>query len=141
MRLGNLLQPGDLICFSGELGAGKTTFIQGIAQGWGSFDPVTSPTFVLINEYNRMDGNVLFHFDAYRIGSHWEAEELDLDRMMQQGPLLIEWAERIEPILPEDRLWIRMDWVSDEQRRIVIEPQGTRYVALAQAFRQKSFGV
>lgn len=141
MRLGNLLQAGDLICFSGELGAGKTTFVQGIAKGWGSIDPVTSPTFVLINEYNRMDGGTLFHFDAYRIGSPWEAEELDLERMLQRGPLLIEWAERILPILPKEMLWIRMGWISDEHRQITIEPKGARNVSLAQTFRHRSFGV
>jgi tRNA threonylcarbamoyladenosine biosynthesis protein TsaE len=141
MRLGNLLQTGDILCFSGDLGAGKTTLIQGIAQGWGSIDPVTSPTFVLINEYNRMDNSILFHFDAYRIGSIWEAEELDIDRMIRQGAVVIEWAERIEPILPRERLWIKMEWVSDEQRRITLSPQGKRYLSLAQTFRQKSFGV
>jgi len=141
MRLGNLLQTGDILCFSGDLGAGKTTFIQGIAKGWGSIDPVTSPTFVLINEYYRMDNNILFHFDAYRIGSIWEAEELDIERMLLLGSIVIEWAERIEPILPQERLWIKMEWVSDEQRRITLTPRGKRFVTLAQTFRQKSFGV
>ena len=141
MRLGSLLQKGDIVCFSGDLGAGKTTFIQGIAQGWGSIDPVTSPTFVLINEYNRMDKNILFHFDAYRVGSVWEAEELDFDRMLRLGSLVIEWAERIDEILPKDNLWIKMEWVSDEQRRITFTPQGKRYVQITQSFRQKTFGV
>jgi tRNA threonylcarbamoyladenosine biosynthesis protein TsaE len=141
MRLGCLLQKGDLICFSGDLGAGKTTFVQGIAKGWGSIDPVTSPTFVLINEYNRMDKNILFHFDAYRIGNTWEAEDLDVDRMLRFGSLVIEWAERIDEILPKEKLWIKMEWVSDEQRRITFTPQGKRYVQITQSFRQKTFGV
>ena len=90
MRLGSLLKPGDLVGLSGDLGAGKTTLISGVAKGWGSPDPVTSPTFVLVNEYYRSDSSILFHMDAYRIGSIWEAEELDFARMLQKGPVLIE---------------------------------------------------
>ena len=82
MRLGSLLKPGDLVGLSGDLGAGKTTLISGVAKGWGSPDPVTSPTFVLVNEYYRSDSSILFHMDAYRIGSIWEAEELDFERML-----------------------------------------------------------
>ena len=69
MRLGALLQPGDLVCLQGELGAGKTTLVQGVAQGWGSLDPVSSPTFVLVNLYRRPEGSELFHLDAYRLDS------------------------------------------------------------------------
>ncbi len=141
MRLGRYLQIGDVLCLSGDLGAGKTTFIQGIAQGWGSVDPVTSPTFVLVNEYNRMDGSILFHMDAYRIGDTMEAEELDLDRMLQRGVLVIEWAERIDRILPTGRLAIKLAWIADEQRRITLTPTGTRYRSIIKAFRQNTFGV
>src|SRR5512140_2132201 len=69
MRLGALLEPGDLICLSGDLGAGKTTLVQGIARGWGSLDSVTSPTFILVNAYRRPDGQVMHHVDAYRMAS------------------------------------------------------------------------
>ena len=117
MRIGSMLRTGDLVGFTGDLGAGKTTLISGIAKGWGSTDPVTSPTFVLVNEYYRYDKSVLFHMDAYRIGSLWEAEELDFERMLQKGAMVIEWAERIEPILPRDRLWIDMKYIDEEQRR------------------------
>src|SRR5512137_2849521 len=79
MRLGALLQPGDLVCLQGDLGAGKTTLVQGMAQGWGALDSVSSPTFVLVNSYRRPDSSPFFHFDAYRIDSPGEAEELDLD--------------------------------------------------------------
>ena len=75
MRLGALLAPGDVICLSGELGAGKTTLVQGIARGWGSLDAVSSPTFVLVNMYRRPDRQVLSHLDAYRMRSAQEAEE------------------------------------------------------------------
>ena len=141
MRLGRMLQNGDVLCFSGDLGSGKTTFIQGIAQGWGSVDQVTSPTFVLVNEYYRMDGSTLFHMDAYRIDSTLEAEELDIDRMLHQGVLVVEWAERIDSILPKERLTIKMDWVADEQRSLVMVPYGERYQNLLHSFRHRSFGV
>jgi tRNA threonylcarbamoyladenosine biosynthesis protein TsaE len=88
-----------------------------------------------------MDKNILFHFDAYRIGNTWEAEDLDVDRMLRFGSLVIEWAERIDEILPKEKLWIKMEWVSDEQRRITFTPQGKRYVQITQSFRQKTFGV
>ncbi|HRY20129.1 MAG TPA: tRNA (adenosine(37)-N6)-threonylcarbamoyltransferase complex ATPase subunit type 1 TsaE [Flexilinea sp.] len=141
MRLGRMLQNGDVLCFSGDLGSGKTTFIQGIAQGWGSVDQVTSPTFVLVNEYYRMDGSTLFHMDAYRIDSTLEAEELDIDRMLHQGVLVVEWAERIDSILPKERLTIKMAWVADEQRSLVMVPYGERYQNLLHSFRHRSFGV
>jgi len=141
MRLGRMLQNGDVLCFSGDLGSGKTTFIQGIAQGWGSVDQVTSPTFVLVNEYYRMDGSTLFHMDAYRIDSTLEAEELDIDRMLHQGVLVVEWAERIDSVLPKERLTIKMAWVADEQRSLVMVPYGERYQTLLHLFRHRSFGV
>ena len=141
MRLGGLLRPGDLIAMSGDLGAGKTTFINGVAKGWGSMDPVTSPTFVLVNEYYRSDSQILFHMDAYRIGSSWEAEELDFERMLRRGPLLIEWAERIEDILPKDRLWIHMKYLDDDIRSMTFKPVGKRYLDITSEFRRLCFGV
>ena len=141
MRLGGLLKPGDLVGLSGDLGAGKTTLISGVAKGWGSLDPVTSPTFVLVNEYYRFDNSVLFHMDAYRLVSILEAEELDLERMLQKGPLLIEWADQIEEILPKERLWIRMKYISDAVRSFTLKPTGKRYSALTKEFRYQCFGV
>jgi len=73
MRLGALLQPGDVICLIGDLGSGKTTFVQGVAAGWGSLDPVSSPTFVIVNLYRRLDNSQLFHLDAYRLSGPAEA--------------------------------------------------------------------
>src|SRR5215475_2577023 len=86
-RLGSALQAGDVICLQGDLGAGKTTFVQGIAQGWGSTDAVSSPTFILVNMYRRANHSQLFHMDAYRLDSTPEAEELDLDSMLADGAL------------------------------------------------------
>ena len=78
MRLGALLRPGDLVCLQGDLGAGKTTLVQGMAGGWGALDAASSPTFVLVNAYRRADDSAFHHFDAYRVESLGEAEELDL---------------------------------------------------------------
>ncbi len=140
MRLGALLQPGDLVCFSGDLGAGKTTFVQGVAHGWGSLDAVSSPTFVLANLYRRPDGARLHHLDAYRLQNALEAEDLDLDAMLESGALLVEWAERIKEALPADALWINMRWVADEQRGMTFQPYGKRYEKLLADFRRRVFG-
>ena len=114
MRLGEILQPGDVIGLQGNLGAGKTTLVQGIASGWGSYDAVSSPTYVLVNVYRRLDQNQLYHLDAFRLTQAEEAIDLDLDAMIDQGPLLIEWADRIQNVLPEDHLWINMRLINDE---------------------------
>jgi len=140
MRIGGLLQPGDLVCLQGELGAGKTTFTQGLAQGWGSLDTVSSPTFILINTYRRADDKKLFHMDAYRLDSTPEAAELDLDEMLAQGALIIEWAERVEGILPGDRLWFLLEHVSDEHRRMFITAHGERFTDILNELRQEIFG-
>jgi len=65
IRLGTLLREGDIVCLQGDLGTGKTTFVQGVAQGWGSLDPVSSPTFIIVNLYRRADEKQLFHLDTY----------------------------------------------------------------------------
>lgn len=140
IRLGAMLQSGDLVCLSGDLGSGKTTLVQGIAQGWGSLDPVSSPTFVLVNTYRRPDGKNLLHLDAYRLGSAYEAEELDLTLMLENGILLVEWAERISAALPVECLQIKMRWIADEQRGMVFFPKGERYERLLAEFRRKAFG-
>ena len=141
MRLGGFLKIGDVICLQGDLGAGKTTLVQGIAQGWGSLDAVSSPTFVLVNIYQRPDLSSLFHLDTYRIESISEAEELDLDDMLVQGPLVIEWPERMKPILPDEHLWVQMNYQDDEQRSMLFSPHGGRYLKLMDEFRQSVFGV
>jgi tRNA threonylcarbamoyladenosine biosynthesis protein TsaE len=140
MRLGSLLQPGDLICLQGELGAGKTTFVQGMAQGWGAMDAVSSPTFVLVNVYRRPDYGQFFHFDAYRVDSIGEAEELDLDDLLSQGPLVIEWPERVNAILPEERMWAWLEYVADEQRSIRILSRGDRYEGLLKTYKHDVSG-
>ncbi len=140
MRIGALINTGDLICLTGDLGAGKTTFVQGVAQGWGSLDMVSSPTFVLVNQYRRPDGCLLHHLDAYRIDSVLEAEDLDLEQLLMTGALIVEWAERISSALPSDNLTIDLGWVADEQRSLIFTPHGARYEALLEEFRRLTFG-
>ena len=140
IRLGALLQPGDLVCLQGDLGAGKTTLVQGVAQGWGALDAVSSPTFVLVNAYRRPDSGQLFHFDAYRVDSLGEAEELDMDNLLSQGPLVVEWPERVEPILPVERLWAWLEYESEEHRAMRFSACGKRYESLLDKLRQNIYG-
>jgi tRNA threonylcarbamoyladenosine biosynthesis protein TsaE len=141
MRLGALLRTGDVIGLVGDLGAGKTTLMQGISAGWGSLDPVSSPTFVLVNVYRRLDGERLYHLDGYRLSGPNEAVDLDLDALIENGPLVIEWADRIESVLPGERLWVAMRWVDDNQRDLLISARGSRYISLLKDFRRQVFGV
>ncbi|MBI2757725.1 MAG: tRNA (adenosine(37)-N6)-threonylcarbamoyltransferase complex ATPase subunit type 1 TsaE [Chloroflexi bacterium] len=141
MRLGGLLQPGDLICLQGDLGAGKTTFVQGLAQGWGSLDGVSSPTFVLVNEYGRPDEEKLFHMDAYRLESAPEAAELDLDSMLADSALIIEWPERVESILPPERLWLHLEYMAEEHRQIIFKACGQRYDKVLSDLQKTLFAV
>ena len=141
IRLGSLLQPGDIIGLEGDLGAGKTTLMQGIASGWGSLDRVSSPTFVLVNVYRRPDQQRLYHLDAYRLSSGFEAEDLDLDSMLESGPLVIEWADRVQQVLPQERLWLAINWVDENQRDFLITASGSRFLTLLAEFRRHIFGV
>jgi tRNA threonylcarbamoyladenosine biosynthesis protein TsaE len=139
-RLGSLLQPGDLVCLSGDLGSGKTTMAQGIARGWGSVDPVTSPTFVLVNVYHRMDGRQLNHLDAYRLQNASEGEDLDLDELLDGKSLLVEWPEHIQGALPPDCLLVKLTWMADEQRGMVITAKGEHYNEMLNQFKQSVLG-
>ena len=140
MRLGEMLMPGDVIGLEGNLGAGKTTLVQGIASGWGSYDSVSSPTYVLVNVYRRLDRKQLFHLDAFRLKSPEEAIDLDIDAILDQGPLLVEWADKIEEALPEDFLWINMRFINDEQRDFIVHAQGERHKNLLERFREEIYG-
>jgi len=138
-RLGNALKRGDVICLQGDLGAGKTTFVQGLAQGWGSKDAVSSPTFIIINEYRRDNDGKLFHMDAYRLDSTPEAEELDLDSMLADGVLIVEWPERMAGLIPSERLWINIDHVAEGEREMKVNARGKRYAELLDVIRD-AFG-
>lgn len=140
MRLGRALQAGDVICLQGDLGAGKTTFVQGIAQGWGSLDLVSSPTFIIVNVYRDADQKQLFHMDAYRLDSAHEAEELDIDSMLAQGSVLIEWPERMIRLIPRERLWIKLEYMNEEEREMKFKSHGKRYDDLLEIIRHTTFG-
>lgn len=140
MHLGGALQAGDVICLQGDLGTGKTTFAQGIAHGWGSQDSVSSPTFIIVNVYRRGDEARLFHMDAYRLDSMPEAEELDLDSMLAQGPLLIEWPDRIDGLVPNERLWISLQHIDEEKREMKFRATGKRYDDLLEVIRHATYG-
>ena len=141
MRLGALLQSGDVICLIGDLGSGKTTFVQGVASGWGSLDPVTSPSFVLVNIYRGSNGQRFHHFDAYRLSDASEAEDLDLETMIESGPLVVEWADRIQAVLPDECLWVTLRWIDRGQRDMLISARGKRYQELLAMFRRQVYGV
>ena len=134
-QLGGALNRGDVICLQGDLGAGKTTLVQGIAHGWGSKDSVSSPTFIIVNEYRRDDEIKLFHMDAYRLDSTPEAEEIDLDSMLADGVLIVEWPERMDGLIPAERLWINFEHISNEEREIKFDARGKRYLELLEVLR------
>lgn len=140
MRMGALLQPGDLVCLIGDLGAGKTTLMQGIGAGWGSLDQVTSPTFVIINVYRRPDHQQLVHLDAYRLSGAHEAADLDIEALLGEGPIVVEWAERILGALPPEHLNVRLTYVDEYQRDMLIDACGTRHQAILAALRKSAYG-
>ena len=108
-RLGRQAKPGQIYCLDGELGVGKTVFAQGFAAGLGIAEPVCSPTFTILQQYDQ--GEVRFyHFDVYRIGHVEEMEEIGYeDFFYGEGVCLIEWSRQIEEILPEDAVRIRIE--------------------------------
>lgn len=142
-RLGALLQPHDVICLSGDMGAGKTAFAVGIGKGWGSVTPITSPTFNLIHEHRReKDAMRLFHLDCYRLRGPSDAETIGLDEVLNaRGAVILEWPENITAILPKERLWIELRVLELTRRNFVFEGTGKRYEELLNTFREATFGV
>lgn len=120
-RLGQQIQPGTVIAYTGDLGAGKTAFTRGLADGLGVTERVTSPTFTIVNEYEggRMP---LFHFDMYRLGSSDELFDIGWeDYLARGGVCAVEWSENVDDALEDDAIRIdirRGD--SDDQRRILV---------------------
>lgn len=129
-NLGKLLNSGDIICLTGDLGTGKTHITKGIAKGLNIDDHITSPTFTIVNEYDT--GRLkLFHFDVYRVNDPDEIYAIGFDDyIFSDGVSIIEWANYIEEILPKEyvHIDIKKDLSTDENfRRISIRAYGDRY--------------
>ncbi|MFI7698441.1 tRNA (adenosine(37)-N6)-threonylcarbamoyltransferase complex ATPase subunit type 1 TsaE [Nonomuraea sp. NPDC049480] len=119
-RLAGHLRAGDLIVLSGPLGAGKTTLVQGIAEGLKVRGPITSPTFVIARVHPSLrQGPPLVHADAYRLGGDLEVDDLDLDASLEESVTVVEWGEGLVEGLAEDRLEIHIDREAGDEARIV----------------------
>ena len=122
-RLATRLRPGDVVALHGMLGAGKTCFVRGLAEGLG-LDPaaVSSPTFVLWHEYGDGTGPRLVHVDAYRVADSDELSGVGLQETLEAGDAIvaIEWAERVEDLLPAERVDVRLEHADTDTREITI---------------------
>jgi len=114
-----------VVVFRGEMGAGKTTLIRAIAAALGSADTVTSPTFALVNQYKSADSRNIYHFDFYRIDDPREAYDFGYEEYFYSGDLcLVEWPEKIEALLPDDVITVRITVDSETARTFTIEDNG-----------------
>ncbi|MDA0632489.1 tRNA (adenosine(37)-N6)-threonylcarbamoyltransferase complex ATPase subunit type 1 TsaE [Nonomuraea sp. MCN248] len=119
-RLADLLRPGDLLVLSGPLGAGKTTLVQGIAEGLKVRGPITSPTFVIARVHPSLCGGpALVHADAYRLGGDLEVDDLDLDASLEESVTVVEWGEGLVEGLSNERLEIHIDREAGDDARVV----------------------
>lgn len=123
-ELATRLAPGEVVALIGDLGSGKTCLAQGICEGLGVPDPVTSPTFILINEYQGRLGTralPVYHLDLYRLADPGELEDLGIEEYFYgQGVCLVEWAERAVAHLPARHWEIRLEPAGTEERRITV---------------------
>ena len=118
--LGNILKPGTVIAYRGDLGAGKTAFTRGLARGLGITDPVTSPTYTIVNEY--VSGRLpLFHFDMYRLHSADDLFDIGWDDYLERGGICaVEWSENVTEAM-EDALTVTIQKIGEESRKITLE--------------------
>lgn len=124
-KLGKLLNENSIICLIGDLGAGKTTLTQSIAKSLEIDDYITSPTFTIVNEYEGR--HKLYHFDVYRIGSSDEMYDIGYEEYINSnGVCIIEWANLIEDILPNEYLYIELKY-KENSREIMLNPKGEKY--------------
>lgn len=137
-RLGQILQAPAIVALVGELGVGKTCFIQGVAKGLGVVGYVPSPTFTLIREHR---GRVpVYHVDLYRLERPQELQDLGLEEILEgEGVVLIEWAEKMTFLLPQEYLQVEMRFgQGEEEREITLVPHGVRYREILRVFMQGS---
>ena len=118
--LGNILKPGTILAYRGDLGAGKTAFTRGLARGLGYHDPVTSPTYTIVNEY--LGGRLpLFHFDMYRLASSDDLWDIGWEDYLERGGICaVEWSENVDDAM-ENAVYITIHKTGEETRRIEIE--------------------
>lgn len=124
------LKPGDVLALEGDLGAGKTTFTKGLAQGLGVKRTVNSPTFTIVKEYvGRLP---FYHIDAYRLED--AGEELGFEEYLEGGGVtVVEWPTRIDDLLPSEILWIELKRLKrEDERQLLFQPQGRRFVRLCE---------
>ena len=128
-RLGRTLSPGDVVAFTGDLGAGKTAFTRGIARGLGIGDRVTSPTFAIVNEYE--GGRLpLFHFDMYRLTSSDELFDIGWeDYLARGGVCAVEWSENVDDALDEDAIRVDIRRGAQDDQRVISVTNGPDLVA------------
>ena len=118
-KLAEKLQPGTVIAYEGDLGAGKTAFTRGLARGLGILDPVTSPTYTIVNEY--LNGRLpLFHFDMYRLHSADDLFDIGWDDYLERGGVCaVEWSENVAEAM-EDPITVTIEKTGEESRKITI---------------------
>ncbi|CAN5491868.1 tRNA (adenosine(37)-N6)-threonylcarbamoyltransferase complex ATPase subunit type 1 TsaE [soil metagenome] len=135
-RLAGLLRAGDLLILSGDLGAGKTTFTQGLGAGLRVRGSVTSPTFVIARVHpSLVEGPALVHVDAYRLHGGLELDDLDLDTSLEEAVTVVEWGSGVAEGLAEDRLEVELlrahGDTDDETRTVRVTAHGPRWVGVA----------
>ena len=137
-RLAAFLSPGDVVALVGDLGSGKTCWVQGVCKGLGVVEPVVSPTFTLVNEYYGL--YPVYHIDLYRLDDTAETITFGLEEYLYgSGISLIEWAERAKNLLPTDYLTVELHHLEETKRRVILRPHGQRFLTLIEAFKQATF--
>jgi len=128
--LGGQLRPGDLVVLTGDLGAGKTTFVKGLARGLGVKETVTSPTFTIVQQY---DGRVpVAHVDVYRLERIQELYDFGFEELLEHHVVVVEWGEAIARVLPADRVHVRLAMTdADGERSIGIAGAGPAWTTRA----------